>query len=446
VTRSQRGSGTRHLVRRWVASSLVSALVLTVLVACNSSNETTATTVGAGPATTEQPVAAAEARVQAAQDGLAKAQDDLESAGTAFCSEAEGYITAIDRYGKSFTDSAATVGDVKTAGADLAAPKESVWSAADAVTKARTDVAATAQELADAQAALADARATASSVPVSSTTPVSTTTTTLVPPATINRMQQAEADLAKASEGITDATPLAQATADYNSAAFALEIAWLKLVSDAGCLSDERRAQALQQVTAYTVALQTQLQQAGYYKGPIDGIYGPQTLDAVKQLQSDNDLPQTGYVDKATATALDKKLADLNQRAAATAMTQTAALQTVLKLTGYWPGPIDGQWTDELTAALSSFRPRWVSRPPAPSTPRRSLRSKQRWRRPRPSQPPRPARPRPALRPRDRRDQPSPSPRRRPPRPQRRAPPQPDDTAVVGRERHRGRAAGSVRG
>jgi peptidoglycan hydrolase-like protein with peptidoglycan-binding domain len=37
-------------------------------------------------------------------------------------------------------------------------------------------------------------------------------------------------------------------------------------------------------------------------------------------------------------------------------MTQTAALQTVLKLAGYWPGPIDGQWTDELTAALKSFQ------------------------------------------------------------------------------------------
>jgi peptidoglycan hydrolase-like protein with peptidoglycan-binding domain len=353
---SQRGSGTRQLVRRWVAPPLVAALVLTVLVACNSSNETTATTVADGPATTEDPVAAAEARVQAAQDGLAKAQDDLKSAGTAFCSEAESYITAIDRYGKLFTDGAATVGDVKTAGADLAAPKESVSSAAEAVTKAQSDVAAAAQELADAQAALAEASATASSVPVSSTTPVQTTPTSLVPPATINRVQQAEADLAKASEGITDATPLAQATAEYNSAAFALELAWLKLVSEAGCLSDERQAQAVEQVTAYTVALQTQLQQAGYYNGQIDGIYGPQTVDAVKQLQSDNDLPQTGYVDRATASALDKKLAGLNQQATEAAMTQTAALQTVLKLTGYWPGPIDGRWTDELTAALKQFQ------------------------------------------------------------------------------------------
>ena len=47
--------------------------------------------------------------------------------------------------------------------------------------------------------------------------------------ATIERVQQAEDDLAQAGEGITAATPLAEATAEYNSAAFALQIAWLRL-------------------------------------------------------------------------------------------------------------------------------------------------------------------------------------------------------------------------
>ena len=142
------------------------------------------------------------------------------------------------------------------------------------------------QELAAAQAALADARSVASSVPTSATTAPPATTTTLVPAATITRVQQAEADLATTSSGITDATPLTQATAAYNSAAFALEIAWLKLLSDAGCLTDDQQAQAVAQVTEYTAALQTDLQTAGYYKGPVDGIYGPQTVDAVKQLQN----------------------------------------------------------------------------------------------------------------------------------------------------------------
>ena len=34
----------------------------------------------------------------------------------------------------------------------------------------------------------------------------------------------------------------------------------------------------------------------------------------------------------------------------------TAALQSALKLAGYWSGPIDGSWTDALTAALASFQ------------------------------------------------------------------------------------------
>ena len=37
-------------------------------------------------------------------------------------------------------------------------------------------------------------------------------------------------------------------------------------------------------------------------------------------------------------------------------MTHTASVQTVLTLTGYWTGPIDGVWTEELTAALQAFQ------------------------------------------------------------------------------------------
>ena len=193
-------------------------------------------------------------------------------------------------------------------------------------------------------------------MPISSTTPESTTTTTLVPPATIERVQQAEDDLADAGEGITAETPLTEATAEYNSAAFALQIAWLRLFYDAGCFSDEQQAEAVEQVTAYTTALQTELQQVGYYEGPIDGIYGPATVDAVKRLQADSDLTETGFVDRATAEALDALLADLELQAAAANLTHTASVQTVLTLTGFWEGPVDGVWTDELTAALQEFQ------------------------------------------------------------------------------------------
>ena len=182
----------------------------------------------------------------------------------------------------------------------------------------------------------------------SATTAAPTTTTTLVPPATITRVKQAESDLETAAAGINDSTPLLQATAAYNSAAFALEVAWLNLLADAGCLTDAQQAEAVAQVTAYTVALQTDLQTAGYYKGAIDGLYGPQTVAAVEQLQTDSGLPVTGLVDQATALALDKKLAKVGL--------QTAALQSILKLLGYYTGPVDGKWTPELTDALKQFQ------------------------------------------------------------------------------------------
>ena len=38
--------------------------------------------------------------------------------------------------------------------------------------------------------------------------------------------------------------------------------------------------------------------------------------------------------------------------AAAEATAHTAALQSVLTLAGYWTGPVDGSWSDALTAAL----------------------------------------------------------------------------------------------
>ena len=302
------------------------------------------------------PVAAAEARVEEAESGVSDAADSLAVAGEQFCSDAEGYVETLDRYGKLFTDDAATVGDVQTAGADLVEPRETVAAAVEDYELAKSASAEADQELIDAQAALAEAIATASSVPISSTEPETATTTTIVAPVVIERVQQAEADLARAAEGITEATPLAEATAEFNSAAFALQIVWLQLLADAGCLTDEQQAEALEQVTAYTTTLQTELQLVGYYEGPVDGIYGPATVEGVKRLQADSGLPETGFVDMATAMALDELLAALDLQTAVGDLTRTASVQTVLALAGFWQGPVDGVWTDELTAALQEFQ------------------------------------------------------------------------------------------
>ena len=336
----------------------VAALVVVALVAsaCSDDDDDGTSTDPSPTVEVEDPVAVAEARVEDAESGVTDSQEALDAAGEQFCVDAEGYLDRLDRYGKLFTDDAATVGDIQTLGADLVEPRDAVASSVNQVEEAKTALAAAGQELADAQAALVEAVATASSVPTSSTTLATTTTTTLVAPATIERVQQAEDDLAKTGEGITAVTPLAEATAEYNSAAFALQIAWLRLFADAGCLTDEQQAEAVEQVAAYTTTLQTELQQVGYYDGSIDGIYGPLTVDAVKRLQADSDLPETGFVDRATAAALDERLTELDLQTAADGLTHTAAVQTVLTLTGYWDGAIDGVWTDDLTAALQEFQ------------------------------------------------------------------------------------------
>jgi len=333
----------------WVVAMIMSVSLLAV--ACGNNNGPAGETSPATSAS-QDPVAAAQARVSDAETGVSGAQTALTSAHQNFCGAAKGYVETLDRYGRVFTDRSATVGDVQTLGADLVAPREEVVTSAGAVETAKTDLAAAQQELVDAQAALAAAIATASSVPVSSPTPTTVTTTTLVPTATIERVQQAEDDLARTARGINADTALVDAGAAYNSAALALEIAWLNLLVDADCVSDQRQADAMAQLTAYTTALQTQLKQAGYDPGPIDGIYGPQTVAAVDKLQADSGLPVTGFVDEATARALKAKLDAVGQQAA----TQTTVLQTILTLTGFWNGPIDGQWTDALTQALIALQ------------------------------------------------------------------------------------------
>jgi peptidoglycan hydrolase-like protein with peptidoglycan-binding domain len=246
-----------------------------------------------------------------------------------------------------------TVGDVTTAGADLERPREAVQSSADDVLAAHDRVGQAEQELAEAQAALAEAES-GTSAPDE---PEATTHEPLVPEATVDRVKAAEDDLASAFAGVSPDTPLTEATETVNAAAFALQVAWLRLFADAGCLTDEQQASAVDAVAAYTTALQTDLATAGYLdEGGVDGIYGPATVEAVEELQRDNDLPVTGFVDRATAAALDAAVEAAGGEAATQAVADTAALQAALALAGYWTGPIDGQWTDALTAALASLQ------------------------------------------------------------------------------------------
>ena len=140
------------------------------------------------------------------------------------------------------------------------------------------------------------------------------------------------------------------------SAAYAVQFAWLQLFAAAGCLDEDQRAEAVAAVAEYTAALQTDLQVAGYYTGKVDGVYGPQTVAAVEALQEDAGLPVTGLVDGPTERALDAALQAKSASAAAAASSHNAAIQGALKVLGYWDGPIDGTWSDELGAAITKLQ------------------------------------------------------------------------------------------
>jgi Putative peptidoglycan binding domain len=162
----------------------------------------------------------------------------------------------------------------------------------------------------------------------------------------VDRVKPAESDLEAASQDITDQTPTREATENHTSAAFALEVAWLNLFADAGCLTDKQSKQAAA-LSEYTVAMQSDLKTAGYLQGAVDGIYGPETVQAVEDLQTDAGLPVTGLVDQATRDALEDAFAQKGQSAATNEAIEAASVQTMLKLAGYWPGAIDGKWTPE---------------------------------------------------------------------------------------------------
>ena len=313
-------------------------------------------TVGlAGCAGETSPVDRAEAQVAAKEKAVTNAQAELTAASDTFCQASESYVVALDRYGDVLNDTAPTVGDVKEAGADLAQPGEDAFDSAEAAVAARQALVVAEQELADARAALEEAKGSPAASP-SDAGAEQPTVAPLAPAATVDRVKQAESDFAAMQSAITDQTPLADASEQFNAAAVALELAWLRLVVDAGCVPDEQKQQAVTAVSAYTMSLQQDLAVAGYYAGAVDGVYGPVTIAAVEDLQRASGLPVTGAVDKATAEALQAELVANAGAAAQESVAATAAVQQTLKLVGFWDGPVDGMWTPELTEAVQAFQ------------------------------------------------------------------------------------------
>ena len=68
------------------------------------------------------------------------------------------------------------------------------------------------------------------------------------------------------------------------------------------------------QPSTAVMQLQRELGQLNYYEGPVDGIMGPQTTAAIKDLQRQAGLPQTGQMNAATQAALANFLAHGNNQ------------------------------------------------------------------------------------------------------------------------------------
>ena len=246
----------------------------------------------------------------------------VEEARVAFCEASSEYVAALDQYGRLFEDAGVTVGDVRTDGEALTAGRAEVEAAAEDLRAALT-AAEEAEETVDPEVEVA------------------------VSAEAIERLETSEERFADTLASVDDATPLDQAVVEVSAAAYELQVAWLIVLAQAGCVEDLENV--IPQILEYVAALQTDLQTAGFYDGPIDGIYGPETVAAVKALQEQAGLPVTGLMDRASQAALAELLAGQSA-------SQVKALQGLLTGLGYWSGPIDGVWTDELGVALARLQ------------------------------------------------------------------------------------------
>ena len=316
-------------------------------------------------------MADAEQRVADAEDGVAEADAAFTEASTQFCTDGRDWVAALDRYGQLFTQSAVTVGDVQEAGADLVAPREAVQGSADEVLAARDDLAAAELELAEAQAALAVALVEAAAEEAGSdedgddaeettttTVPATTTTTEpLVPSEVLGRVERAEADLQAAAEQIDADTAVTEAAESFNAAALALQVASLQLLDAAGCIEDDERSDALGLLEDYTVALQTVAPGCRLLRGRdrrrVRAGDGRRRREPARRRPA---CRSPGWSTGPPAAALDAAVQEATGASAASLTTRNAAIQGALKILGYWDGPIDGVWNQELSTAISELQ------------------------------------------------------------------------------------------
>jgi len=161
----------------------------------------------------------------------------------------------------------------------------------------------------------------------------------------------------------------------------ALSVGSLAAVSSTAFAAEERiQANANGEVLSHTstVILQRRLADHHAYKGPIDGIWGRGTENALRNFQADNKLAVTGRVDEPTADKLNLKIermdvgdndvrrtpvagtntyddANTSVQLSALSNAQAKEMQQRLQLLGYYKGPIDGSVGEGTRSALRKF-------------------------------------------------------------------------------------------
>ncbi|WP_253188070.1 peptidoglycan-binding protein [Leptolyngbya sp. 'hensonii'] len=98
-------------------------------------------------------------------------------------------------------------------------------------------------------------------------------------------------------------------------------------------------------------ALQSRLREAGFFRGPITGFYGPKTEQAVRQFQASQGLIADGIVGSRTLAALRGQSVVRGQQAYSL---KTVELQRLLRQRGFYSGPVDGLYGSRTRAAVKA--------------------------------------------------------------------------------------------
>ena len=106
--------------------------------------------------------------------------------------------------------------------------------------------------------------------------------------------------------------------------------------------------------SAVVEELQTTLTTLEYYTGPIDGIYGPETTEAVESFQKDAGVTADGKYGPETHAALEKAYIEIsNAWEDHKAVTE---LQQAMSDLGYYEGSIDGLYGPETVAGIKAVQ------------------------------------------------------------------------------------------